>query len=151
KEPYRIRTWVKGKNWDAQIADTVQSIHELDPMDDDYDERHASLVAELRDYKHKNEHEATPGRWDDVDTGKTIGEHFNGLDVEKQREFLTGHDIRVEGAKLGERNGIHLVIDDKDYGIFCLRRDGQQLVVEYQASNEPEARIIRSMQPLPQG
>jgi DNA invertase Pin-like site-specific DNA recombinase len=150
-EPYRTKEWVKGKNWDAQIADTVQSIQELDPMADDYDERHAALVAELREYKHKNEHDATPGRWDHMDTGNTIGEHFNGLDAEGQREFLKSHDIRVEAAKLGASDGIHLVIDGADYGVFCVRQEGQSLILEAQEWNKPEARIIKSVRPLAQG
>jgi hypothetical protein len=133
-EPYRIKTWVKGKNWDAQIADTVRSIHELDPMADDYDERHAALVAELREYRYKNEHEATPGRWDHVDTGQTVGEHFDALDAEGQREFMKGHDIRVEAAALGASDGIHLVIDDADCGVFRVAQDGQSLIAEAQGS-----------------
>jgi DNA invertase Pin-like site-specific DNA recombinase len=149
KEPYRIKTWVKGENWDAQITDIVQSIQELDPMTDDYDEQHAVLVRQLREYKHKNEHEATPGRWDDVATGKTIREYFVGLDAEGQRQFLKDYDIRVEAAKLGASDGIHLVVDNKDYGIFRMWQEGQQPVLEYQAWNEPEATITRSVQPLP--
>ena len=148
REPYQIKTWVKGENWDAQIADAVQSIHELDPIADDYDERHAALVAQLREYKYKNEHDATPGRWDDADTGKTIGECFRGLDTEEQREFLKGYDIRIEAAKLGASDGIHLVIDNKDYGIFRMWQEGQQLVFEYQV-NMPQGPITRVVRPLP--
>jgi hypothetical protein len=152
KDPYRTRDWVKGENWDAQIADTVQSIQELDPMTDDYDERHAALVTQLREYKHKNEHEATSGRWDEVDTGKTIGEYFVGLDTEGQRQFLKDYDIRVETAKLGASDGVHLVIDNRDLGIYRMWQEGQQLVLEAQEWNNPEALVIKAVRgPLPQG
>jgi DNA invertase Pin-like site-specific DNA recombinase len=150
-EPYQIKEWVKGRNWDAQIADTVQSIHELDPIEDGYDERHAALVAQLRDYKYKNEHEATPGRWDYVDTGKTIGEHFYSLDAEGQRQFIKGYDVRLESAKLGASDGIHIVIDGKDYGVYRVTQEGQSLILEAQDWGKPEAPIIRSVKPLPEG
>jgi DNA invertase Pin-like site-specific DNA recombinase len=149
--PYQTKEWVKGKNWDAQIADTVQSIHELDPIDNDYDERHAALIAQLRECRYKNEHEATPGRWDYADTGQTIGEHFYGLEGEGQREFLKSHDIRVEKAKLGTSDGIHLVIDGKDYGVYRVWQEGRALTVEAQEWNRPEAPIIRTVKPLPPG
>jgi DNA invertase Pin-like site-specific DNA recombinase len=142
-EPYQVKKWVKGTNWDAEIADTVQSIQELDPMANDYDERHAVLVAELREYKHKNEHEATPGRWDDVDTGKTIGQYFGGLDAEGQREFLKGYDIRVEAG-----DGIHVVVDNKDYGVFRVWQEASQLVLEV---CRPDGTTYRTVRPLPQG
>jgi hypothetical protein len=152
KEPHLTKTWIKGNNWDAEIADTVQSIQELDPMSDDYDERHAVLVAQLREYKHKNETEATPGRWDGADTGKAIGEYFRGLDEEGKREYLKGHDIRVESAKLDESDAIHVVVDNKDYGIFSVWQEDEQLILEYQESGKPETRAtIIGKSPVPPG
>jgi DNA invertase Pin-like site-specific DNA recombinase len=169
KEPYRPKTWVKGKNWDAQIADTVQSIQELDPLSDDYYEQHGPLVVQLREYQHKNKNEATPGRMQEVERCRecdgnwqdtceaaghhrlTIGQHFGGLDAEGQRRFMKDHDIRVERAKLGGSDGVHLIVNNKDYGIFRVWQEGQQLVLEYQASNEPEGPVRMSVQPLPAG
>jgi len=171
-DPHLVKSWVKGVNWDAQIADTVQSIQELDPMADDYDDQHAAFVAQLREYKHKNKHEATPGRMDEVETCReegsrwsstceaaghhkfTVGEHFGSLDAEGQRQFLKNSDIRVEKAKLGESDGIHLVVDNRDLGIFRVWLEGRQVVLEVQvASDDPEEEpvIIRSAQPLPAG
>jgi DNA invertase Pin-like site-specific DNA recombinase len=170
-EPYRIKTWVKGENWDAQIADTVQSIHELDPLDDDYFERHAALVEQLRDYRHKNDHEAIPGHMDEVEIcqecegaylktceavghhKETEGEHFHRLDPAEQREFLKGYDIRAETASIGSSIGIHLVIDDVDYGVYSVWQEEDRLLLDewLKEWDKPEVPIIRTVSALPHG
>ncbi len=120
-ELYRIKSWVKGTNWDSQIADTVQSIHEFDPVADDYDQRHAALVAQLREYKRKNEEEAVPGHWAYTDTKATIGDFFDRLDATGRRSYLKTRDIRVQKAAPddpGAAHGIRVVIEGEDHGVF---------------------------------
>jgi len=140
-EPYQTKVWVPGKNWDAEIADTLQSLHELDPIDDeDYDERHAELIAKLREYKRKNREESTAGHYEKKDVRKpdgsimTEGEHFRDLDEDGQREYLKTHDIQAEKVIIPAgyptlrstvgTPGIHVVIDGKDYGITPFARPG---------------------------
>jgi site-specific DNA recombinase len=118
-EPYRVKSWVKGTSWDSEIADTVQSIHELDPIADDYDDQHAALVAQLREYKRLNEEEATPGHWAYTETKATIGDFFDRLDADGRRAYLKTRDIRVEEANHPSAAcGMRVVIDGVDYGVF---------------------------------
>jgi hypothetical protein len=118
-KPYQIKTWVAGTNWDAEIADVLQSTHELNPIDlgiVEYNRRHAELMTQLVDYQWKNEHEAISGGWEYIDvlnddgSVKTRGQHFFELDREGRREFLKEFDIRAEkSAKSAD--GIRLIID----------------------------------------
>ena len=122
-EQRRTREWVKGENWDSQIADIVESLHELDPTKEGYDDRHAALVAQLREYQRRNEEEAIAGGWEETDTGITVGEHFDGLDDKGKCEYLKTRDIRVEKVlnpplEPGASRGIRVIIDDYDHGIF---------------------------------
>jgi DNA invertase Pin-like site-specific DNA recombinase len=125
-EPHQIRSWVEGRNWDAEIADIVQSIRELDPTDRGYRARNAELLAELEEYQRLNDEESTSGRWDVVnvvnDDGSimTRGQYFYGLyepyledgDVDPAREYLMTFDIRAE--KLPCCAGIHLIIEGRE-------------------------------------
>ena len=50
-EPYQIKEWSEGTNWDAEIADTVQSLGELPKKLSqgelavaEYNQRHAELI-----------------------------------------------------------------------------------------------------------
>jgi DNA invertase Pin-like site-specific DNA recombinase len=116
-QPYQTRQWVKGQNWDAEIADTLQQIKALNPLDEADEIRRPELMAELREYQRKNDDEATSGGWHEVDTGMTRGEHFHGLDLEGQRAYLAAHhDIRAERAG----DGIRLVVDGEDLGVTRL-------------------------------
>ncbi len=122
-EPYQTRKWVKGENWDAQIADIVESLHKLDPTRDGYDEKHAALVAQLREYQRKNDEEAIAGGWEYTDTGMTVGEHFDRLDPEGKREYLKTRDICVEKVtnpplEPGASRGIRVIIDGQEPVIF---------------------------------
>ena len=125
-KPYQDREWVKGTNWDAEIADSVQSLQELPKglgqgqlTVAEYNQRHADLMTQLADYQHKNEHESTTGGWEYTDvlnddgSVMTEGQHFFGLDREGRREYLKTHDIRAESSETAA-GGIRLVIDGEE-------------------------------------
>ena len=114
--PYQTKEWAEGKNWDAEIADTLQSIRELNPLEDpDYSQHHAELIARLNDYKNRD---TIPGHWECIDvlnadgSVMTIGQHFFDLDKEGRREYLMGHDIRAERPTCC--GGIRVVIDGRE-------------------------------------
>ena len=122
-EPHRIKTWVEGVNWDAEIADIRLQMRELDPESEEDEMRRDELKAQLREFRRKNEEEATSGDWKWTDTGMTVGEYFHGLDAEGKREYLKNRDIRVEKVlnpplEPGASVGLHVVIDGEDHGVF---------------------------------
>jgi DNA invertase Pin-like site-specific DNA recombinase len=134
-EPHRTRTWVEGKNWDADISDTMQDIQELpkktDPLSPEFASTQEELFAKLAEYRHLNETEATGGRWDSQvvrhPDGRvmTVGEHFDSLDPDGQREYLKTRDIRVEKATPDFEShmpGVRVVIDGEDHGVFWYPR-----------------------------
>lgn len=125
-EPYQIKEWSEGTNWDAEIADTVQSLGELPKKLSqgelavaEYNQRHAELMTQLADYQYKNEHEAISGGWEYLDvlnddgSVMTQGQHFFDLDREGRREYLKTHDIQAERDE-NSPDGIRLVIDGED-------------------------------------
>jgi DNA invertase Pin-like site-specific DNA recombinase len=123
EKPYRVKEWTEGTNWDAEIADTLQSIQALNPVAlglTEYNRRHAELMTQLVDYQAKNENEATSGGWEFVDvlnddgSVKTEGQHFFELDRAGRREFLKDFAI------CAERSG-----EDSDE--FLLTIDGEQI------------------------
>lgn len=119
---HREKTWVKGVNWDAEIADTLQQIKALNPLDLQDEKRRPELIEELREFQRKNEEEATPGGWQLTETDITEGKYFLGLDADGRREYLKSFDIRVEKVTGPEgQTGIHVVIDGTDYGVWAWR------------------------------
>ena len=63
EEPHRTREWAEGVNWDAEIADIRLQMRELDPESEEDEPRRDDLKAQLREYRRKNEEEATAGGW----------------------------------------------------------------------------------------
>jgi DNA invertase Pin-like site-specific DNA recombinase len=116
-EPYKIRHWVEGTSWDAEISDVKQDIREAADAER-FDELPAlqARLAELRS------RESVSGHYQDEDTGITVGDHFDGLNAEGKREYLKTRDIRAGKATLtleqGARRGIRVVIDGEDHGVF---------------------------------
>lgn len=118
--PYQIREWVKGKNWDAEIADLTQDIRELapNPTADRWLERMAEMQAQVIEYERKNREEREGGHYEYTDvlnadgSVMTIGQHFFDLDKEGRREYLTTHDIRAEKAACC--GGIRVVVDGRE-------------------------------------
>jgi DNA invertase Pin-like site-specific DNA recombinase len=120
-KPYQIRDWVPGTNWDAEIADAIQTLQTLNPVKigiPEYNRRHAELMTQLADLQWKNENEATAGGWEYTDvlnddgSVMTEGQHFFGLDRDGRRDYLKTHDIGAERVATGD--GIRLVIDGED-------------------------------------
>jgi DNA invertase Pin-like site-specific DNA recombinase len=125
-EPHQIRNWEEGKNWDAELENTAQSIRELDPLADDYDTALEELRAELKEYKRLNDEESTAGHWAVVDvlnddgTLMTKGEYFydlyqpylDGGNVDPAREYLKTFDIQAE--KLPCCSGIRVLINNRE-------------------------------------
>ncbi len=125
-EPHQIREWSEGTNWDAEIADTVQSLQELPKglsqgklTVAEYNQRHGDLMTQLADYQWKNEHEAISGDWEYIDvfigdgSVMTQGQHFFSLDGDGRREYLKEHDIRAENNEKAP-DGIRLIIDGEE-------------------------------------
>ena len=119
--PYQVKTWVPGTNWDAEIADALQSLQALNPVKlglDEYNRRHAELMTQLVEYQTKNETEATSGGWEYTDvlnddgSVMTEGQHFFGLDRDGRREYLKTHDISAERVAIGD--GIRIIIDGEE-------------------------------------
>jgi DNA invertase Pin-like site-specific DNA recombinase len=119
ERPHKIRTWVEGENWDADIDQIGQDIHELDPVTDpEYALKHAELIAQLADYQERNR-KAKPGYWDEIDTHMTEGEYFYQLSEDGRRGYLKASDIRA--AKVTDDQGVEgvrLVIDGEERGVF---------------------------------
>ncbi len=119
-EPHQEKTWIEGQNRNAEIADIRQIMQQLDPESEADEARRDELKAQLREYRRKNEHEATKGHFEykDVlnDDGSvmTQGQHFFSLDREGRREYLKTHDIRAEKSETAA-DGIWLVIDGEEY------------------------------------
>ena len=120
-KPYRTKTWTPGTNWDAEIADALQSLQALNPVKlglDEYNRRHAELMTQLAEYQSKNENEATSGGWEYTDvlnddgSVMTEGQHFFGLGRDGRREYLKTHDIRAERVATGD--GIRIIIDNEE-------------------------------------
>jgi DNA invertase Pin-like site-specific DNA recombinase len=100
---------VPGKNWDAEIADAIQAIRELDPLASDYDDKLAKLRAELADLRQR---EAIPETIDRIPTGQTIGQHYVSLGHDERRDYLAAnHDIRAE--KLPDWRKVRVIIDGR--------------------------------------
>lgn len=125
-EPYQLRNWVEGKNWDAEIEEVTQSIHELDPRDAGYRRAHDELLDELDELQRLNEEESTAGQWAVTDvlnedgSKMTKGERFydlyqpymDGGSVGPAREYLRTFDIRAE--RLSCCAGIRVLINDRE-------------------------------------
>ena len=109
-DPRTIISVIPGKDWEAEIADTVQSIRELDPRAAAYHDKHADLLAELADLQQR---EVVPETIEKIPSGKTIGQHYISLSHDEQRDYLAAnHDIRAE--KVSDSRAIGLVIDGRE-------------------------------------
>ena len=101
-KPHQTREWVEGQNWDAEIADIKQDLHEA--VDAEQFDLLPELQAKLSELRSR---ETIPGHYEKRDTGITVGEYFNNLDFEGMREYLRTRDIRAEKVP----DGIRLVVD----------------------------------------
>jgi DNA invertase Pin-like site-specific DNA recombinase len=120
-EPYRTRQWVEGTNYDDEISDIKQTIREV--ADAERFEELPELQAKLAELRRKNEEEATAGHYEYTDTGITVGDYFDSLDLDGKREYLKTRDIRVEKVsnpplEPGASVGIRVIIDGVDHGVY---------------------------------
>lgn len=146
-DPYEDRQWVDGWNYDAEIADLLKQLTTLNPLAEDDETRRPALIAQLREYQRGNEEEAITGGYERTwylrENGRkgrqvheyarsqhhddelwTMGEEFDTLDRDEQRDYLSKHhDIRVEKVlnpplEPGASVGLHVAIDGVDHGIY---------------------------------
>jgi hypothetical protein len=123
--PHQIKTWVDGKNWDAEIDEIQQDLLELmqDILTDGAMERIAAKRAELADYTERNQRrEAGHFEYIDVvfDNGRVLtrGEYFydlytlEGDNQESARNYLMEFNITAE--KMTCCKGIRLTIDGRE-------------------------------------
>lgn len=108
-ENYKIRMWVEGEDWEADIEDIVQSIRELNPRDPADRARRAELEAQLDDYESRT---VIEGHWDEIDTGITKGQYFYDLPPDGRRDYLKSLEIRVGHAECC--GGIHIIIEGRE-------------------------------------
>jgi hypothetical protein len=115
-QPYTVKTWVEANDYQAEIDDLKQTMRELDPEDEQDEAEREQLKARIREYRDQ----AEPGHVVEVESGRTIGEHFWALDDAGRREFLKAYDIRAEkvAGSAGATRAARLVIDGVDHGIF---------------------------------
>ena len=103
--PHRIKSLIKGTNWAAEVADTGLAIRELDPIAEDYSERHATLMAQLADLRSRKP-TADRINWETVRNADgspmTIGQHFESLDFDARRAYIATCQITAtrEGVKV---------------------------------------------------
>jgi DNA invertase Pin-like site-specific DNA recombinase len=84
-EPEVIETVVPGKDYAEDIAAAQLAIRDLDVLADDYDDRHAALVAEVRRLKALP---VEPEKRTAVYTGRTEGEAFKDMTPDERRAFI---------------------------------------------------------------
>jgi len=122
-ERYRIRQWVEGASWDAEIADLLLQLQALDPESEQDELQRPVMLAQLREYRRKNKEEATTGGWKYIYAKGTVGDFFDRLDADGRRAYLKTRDIRVEKSTPpddpGATTGIHVVIDGVDHGVIA--------------------------------
>jgi DNA invertase Pin-like site-specific DNA recombinase len=116
-DPYQVRYWVEGTNWDAEISDIKQDMREA--VEAEQFDALPKLRAKLEDLRGR---EAVKGHWEYEETGMTVGDYFDSLDTEGKREYLKIHDIRVDKAtptlEPGASNGVRVILDGEDHGVF---------------------------------
>jgi hypothetical protein len=93
--PHMVRQLVPGDNKGDEIARLRQDRTELDDMAADYDERHAELTAKIRELVRQDAENPNPDRIEMVDSGKTLGEVWQGMSTAERRDLLLEHDTRV--------------------------------------------------------
>jgi DNA invertase Pin-like site-specific DNA recombinase len=91
-EPEIIETITPGRDWAEEIAETQLAIKDLDVMADDYDERHATLIKEL---KRLRALPPEPPRYWAEQTGRTEGMAFRAKAEDEGRAFIRRWKLTV--------------------------------------------------------
>jgi len=87
-----IETVVSGSDYAEEIASTQLAIKDLDLMADDYDERHAELVKELRRLRALP---SEPAKVVSVFTGRSEGDAFKAMDRDERVAFMQKWTLTV--------------------------------------------------------
>ena len=138
QKPHQTRQWIEGRNWDAELSDTMIAINELakqGPQGDvtSWAARMAELGAQQVEYERKNKPKSEGGEreggdWEYIDAHNpdgsvmTEGQYFASLTLEGQREYLKTHLIQAK--RIG--TGFVVLVD---VGII----DGQAVVTDRSA------------------
>lgn len=84
-EPQIIETRIPGVDHLDEIAAVQLAVRDLDLMADDYDQRHAELMTELRRLKALP---VTPAKITTTVTGRTEGDAFRSMSFEERQTFI---------------------------------------------------------------
>jgi DNA invertase Pin-like site-specific DNA recombinase len=110
--PIMELTLVEGKNYDDEIDLIGAQIKALDPLADDYAERHADLMAELQRLR---DLDTTPDEWREEPTGETYGGQWAESDTAGRRALLKDITIYAGKNDLGEA---YAVIEINRHGLI---------------------------------
>jgi len=93
--PYLVPQLVPGENHADEIARLRQDRSELDDLADDYDERHASITAEIRRLDRLDREHPNPDHTEWVESGKTYGEVWQESSTAERRDDMLAAGFRV--------------------------------------------------------
>jgi DNA invertase Pin-like site-specific DNA recombinase len=95
-QPYKELRLVPGENYDVDITKILLEIRDLTAkgLTDVEEDAERDRLRSERDRLIELNKTAMPDKWEDVPTGKTVGEHFNSLDDAGRREMVLS-DVKV--------------------------------------------------------
>jgi DNA invertase Pin-like site-specific DNA recombinase len=100
-DPYKEWRHVKGQNYDNDLAQIQLALNDLPKQglsrEDEQAERER-LWAEEDRLIEANKH-ARLDRWEEKPTGKTVGQHFMGLDFDGRRKMMLDEGVKVFAEK----------------------------------------------------
>ena len=105
-------TLIEGKNYDDELDLIKAQLKALDPDADDYDEKHAELMAKRRRLRTLD---TTPDEWREEPTGETYGGKWADADFAGKRDMLK--DMTVYAGK-NERGDAYALVDINRYGLI---------------------------------
>jgi DNA invertase Pin-like site-specific DNA recombinase len=123
REPWKELRPVEGENHDIELAEIRIALDDLPKRnlpDADEDAERARLRAE------RNRLEGLPNipdHWEEVDTGKTVGQHFTRLDFDGQRAMML-ENVKLY-AELGPSNPELSKLAGKPYPVPILRMESR--------------------------
>lgn len=109
-EPEILEAVVPGRDWAEEIAATQLAIRDLDFNAEDYDQRHATLIAELRRLRTLP---AQPTRRSATYTGRTEGDAFQAMTEAEQKAFIRLWTLTVYAKDSGHPNALALALTGK--------------------------------------
>ena len=140
EEPWKEPRLIKGENHDmelAQISLELQDLPSRDLPDAEEDAERARLRAE-RDRLLGQPR--IPDRWEEVETGETVGQHWAGLDFDGKRSMLLEH-VKVYADSAGPSIRI-------ESHLFKLRRIGPSYTVTSELNADRDKRRYKIQGPV---